>query len=70
MPITPLNLVGEQQHVMMSFDQKIAGTLLAHRIDCPIMKNSLVQYSHILELIRFIWSLAADHRRNSFEKML
>jgi hypothetical protein len=62
-----MNVVGEQQHVLMSVEQKIATTLIAHRGDYPIPKNSLLQYNHIRELIRLIWCLASDSKQNSFE---
>ncbi|CAF3941595.1 unnamed protein product, partial [Rotaria sp. Silwood2] len=66
-PLPIMNVVGEQQHVSMSVEQKIAATLIAHRADYPILKNSLLQYNHIRELIRLIWCLASDPKQNSFE---
>ncbi len=66
-PLPIMNVVGEQQHVSMSVEQKLATTLIAHRADYPIPKNSLLQYNHIRELIRLIWCLASDSKQNSFE---
>ncbi|CAF4516045.1 unnamed protein product, partial [Rotaria magnacalcarata] len=37
-PMPIMNVVGEQQHVSMSVEQKIAATLIAHRTDYPILK--------------------------------
>jgi hypothetical protein len=69
-PLPIMNIVGEQQHVTMSVEQKIAAALIAHRGDYPISKNSLLQYNHIRELIRLIWCLASDSKQNSFETNL
>jgi hypothetical protein len=66
-PLPIINVVGEQQHVAMSVEQKIATALIAHRIDYPIPKNSLLQYNHIRELIRLIWCLGSDSKQNSLE---
>ncbi|CAF0941972.1 unnamed protein product [Adineta ricciae] len=69
-PLPVMNIVGEQQHISMSVEQKIATTLIAHRMDYPIPKNSLLQYHHIKEFIRLIWCLAADSKQNSLEMNL
>ena len=66
-PLPIMNVVGEQQHVTMSVEQKIATALIAHRTDYPISKSSLLQYDHIRELIRLIWCLASDSKENSLE---
>ncbi|CAF3335952.1 unnamed protein product [Rotaria socialis] len=66
-PLPIMNVVGEQQHVSMSVEQKIAATLIAHRTDYPILKNSLLQYNHIRELIRLIWCLASSSKQNSLD---
>jgi isoleucyl-tRNA synthetase len=66
-PLPIMNVVGEQQHVTMTVEQKIATALIAHRGDYPIPKNSLLQYHQIRELIRLIWCLAADSKHNSLE---
>src|SRR5262249_30264328 len=66
-PLPIMNVVGEQQHITMSVEQKIATALIAHRGDYPIPKNSLLQYNHIRELIRLIWCLASDSKENSLE---
>ena len=69
-PLPIINVVGEQQHISMSVAQKIATTLIAHRLDYPISKNSLLQYDHVREIIRLIWCLASDSEQNSFEMKL
>jgi len=66
-PLPIMNVVGEQQHIAMSVEQKIATALIAHRGDYPIPKNSLLQYNHIREFIRLIWCLASDSKQNSLE---
>ena len=66
-PLPIMNVVGEQQHVTMSVEQKIATTLIAHQKDYPIPKNSLLQYHHIREFIRLIWCLASNSKQNSFD---
>lgn len=69
-PLPIMNVVGEQQHITMSAEQKIAAALIAHRADYPIPNNSLLQYNHIRELIRLIWCLASDSKQNSLENNL
>lgn len=69
-PLPIMNVVGEPQQVSMSVEQKIAATLIAHRSDYPISKNSLIQYNHIRELIRLIWCLASDSKQSSLDNNL
>ena len=69
-PLPIMNVVGEQQHISISVEQKIATALIAHRIDYPISKTSLLQYHHIQELLRLIWCLASNSRKISFETNL
>ncbi|CAF0895252.1 unnamed protein product, partial [Didymodactylos carnosus] len=56
-----VNNAGEQlqQHVPLSLEQKIANYLTSKK-DHSIPKSSLLQYTHLIALIRLIWCLAAD----------
>ena len=64
-----INVVGEQQTISSTVEQKIATALIAHRLDYPISKQSLLQYHHIKEMIRLIWCLASPSQQMiSFEK--
>jgi hypothetical protein len=69
-PLPIMNVAGEQQHVSISVEQKLATALLAHRHDYPISKHCLLQYHHVKEMIRLIWCLASNSRTIAFDKNL
>jgi hypothetical protein len=63
-------IITEQQHISISLEKRIAGLLIQYVDQYPIPKHSFLQYTHIIELIRLIWSLASNNKQVSLDAYL